>query len=262
MNKVRRRLIFILLGIIIFLFGGYITLDWFQFLSGITNHSSPEIPYVRYTKVASVYLMFLLVLLIDKKGVIPGDKTRLFKAFIFIAIGEAFLLFDQNLMGIPFFGIVHILFALRHLKGIDGLIQREGKKTVIFQGTGLGILLLSVYLIFCFVILLPISGFSILFIFIMFYGLIVITSLWSVLMALNIRLLPRTNGLLAAIGILFMFLSDLTVGINFTMAPSSLRSISNFSTWIFYAPGILLVALSGFSMKRLFPDLKQKTEEG
>ena len=126
MSNTRRAAVVIVLGIIIFLAGGYLTLDWYQFFTGLADPAHAEVPYVRATKVSVSFLSVLLVWLIGIHGWDRADTQRLVRAFTVILIGDLFLVFDINTVGIAVFALSHLFFIMRHGAGLFSKAKQGG----------------------------------------------------------------------------------------------------------------------------------------
>jgi hypothetical protein len=61
---------------------------------------------------------------------------------------------------------------------------------------------------------------------------------------------PKQNAYLVVIGLTFFFLGDIFVGFGLTFTGST-KIIAKYMTWIMYAPGLVLPALSGFDLTKL-----------
>ena len=125
MTITKRAIVIFFLFIILFLFGGYTTLDWYQFLTGTANFARPEIPYVRATKVAVSFISAILVFLIGRDGFNRGDTKRLVFVYAAIAIGDIFLVFDINMIGMLVFAVAHVFFIIRNGWGFKGYLAHK-----------------------------------------------------------------------------------------------------------------------------------------
>ena len=125
MTATKRAIVITLLFVILFLFGGYTTLDWYQFFTGTADFARPEIPYVRATKVAVSFISAILVFIIGRDGFSRGDTKRLVLAYAAIAVGDIFLVFDINMIGMAVFAIAHVFFIIRNSWGLRGYLAQK-----------------------------------------------------------------------------------------------------------------------------------------
>ena len=90
-----------------------------------------------------------------------------------------------------------------------------------------------------------------LFIVIVFYGLVVSTSLWAAFANYLLKLFPKTNSILVSLGMLFFVLCDINVGLSLALPHGLAKTISSNLIWIFYTPALTLIGLSGYNLKSL-----------
>jgi hypothetical protein len=69
---------------------------------------------------------------------------------------------------------------------------------------------------------------------------------WTAGKRTRVGYFPRTNAMLIAIGATCFFVGDYLVGFNLSLEPTMARATTLFLTWVFYAPAIALLALSGY----------------
>jgi len=250
MTVTKRAIVITLLFVILFLFGGYTTLDWYQFLTGTANFARPEIPYVRATKVAVSFISAILVFIIGRDGFNRGDTKRLVLAYAAIAIGDIFLVFDINMIGMLVFAVAHVFFIIRNGWGFKGYLAH---KSNINRGwdiaSALVILAIAGGAMGWF--FLPAMGPSLMFYLLLVYSLFLGVSLWSAWAAVRIGFMPKFNAWLVAVGLTCFFVSDLLVGVHFATEPGRFQTCTIYITWLFYTPGLVLPALSGYKLNRL-----------
>ena len=250
MTMSKRALVIIFLLIIIFLFGGYTTLDWYQFLTGTANFARPEIPYVRATKIAVSFISAILVFLIGRDGFNRGDTRRLVLAYAAIAIGDIFLVFDINIVGMLVFAIAHVFFIIRNGWGFGGYLAHKSTLNRAWDiASALLILAIAAGAMGWF--FLPTMGPSLMFYLLLVYSLFLGVSLWSAWAAVRIGFMPKVNAWLVAIGLTCFFVSDLLVGVHFATESGRFQTCAIYITWLFYTPGLVLPALSGYKFNRL-----------
>ncbi|MCX5997562.1 MAG: lysoplasmalogenase family protein [Chloroflexi bacterium] len=245
-----RGAVIFLLGVILFLFGGYITLDWFQFITGIANFARPELPYVRATKVAVSFLSAILVFIIGRDGFDRKDTIRLILVYAAIAIGDIFLVFDINMVGMLVFAVAHVFFIIRNGWGLRAyLTAKSGINRFWDIVTAFIILAIAGGIMGGF--FLPVMGGGLMFYMLLGYSVFLGVSLWMAWAAVRIGYMPKGNAWLAAIGLSCFFVSDLLVGVHFATQPGRDQTFAIYLTWIFYTPGLVLPALSGYRLSRI-----------
>lgn len=252
MNPSKKTLLFIILGLILVLFGGYTALDWFQFIKGIANFTQPEIPYVRATKVAVSLLSAIIVFLIGRDGFDRKDTLRIVITYAVIFIGDILLLFDVTLAGIGIFALSHFCFIARNGAGIKGYFARRSPKNRLWDFvTGIiaaGIIIAAMAGLFY-----PLLKGNAFFYALLGYGLVLCVSLWIAWASVRVKFMPAANAWMAAIGITCFMLSDLLVGIHFATEPGAMQTAAIYVTWLFYTPALVLPALSGYDLKKIMP---------
>jgi len=250
MPVTKRAIVIFFLFVILFLFGGYTTLDWYQFLTGTADFAHPELPYVRATKVAVSFISAILVFLIGKDGFNRGDTKRLVLAYAAIAIGDIFLVFDINMVGMLVFAVAHVFFIIRNGWGFRSyLAQKSASNRAWDIASALVILAIAGGAMGCF--FLPTMGSGLMFYLLLVYSLFLGVSLWSAWAAVRIGFMPKFNAWLVAIGLTCFFVSDLLVGVHFATEPGRFQTCAIYITWLFYTPGLVLPALSGYKLNRL-----------
>ena len=63
---------------------------------------------------------------------------------------------------------------------------------------------------------------------------------------------PRGNAILIAAGVGCFFLSDVCVGYYRSLPRNYTMAFATYLTWIFYAPALVLTALSSYELDRIF----------
>ncbi len=250
MSATKCALVVTLLFVILFLFGGYTTLDWYQFFTGPADFARPEIPYVRATKVAVSFISAILVFIIGRDGFNRGDTKRLVLAYAAIAVGDIFLVFDINMIGMAVFAIAHVFFIIRNGWGLKDYLKKKSTSnrtwdilTALFI-LGLAAGMMSGYF-------LPTMGPGLMFYLLLVYSIFLGISLWAAWAAVRIGFMPKANAWLVAIGLSCFFVSDLLVGVHFATQPGQFQTCAIYITWLFYTPGLVLPALSGYRLNRL-----------
>jgi hypothetical protein len=250
MNPVKRTFVFVILGVMLVLFGGYTTLDWFQYIKGIVDFSHPEIPYVRATKVAVSFLSAILVFMVGRDGFDRKDTRRLFIVYAVIFIGDIFLVLDVNLAGIGVFALAHVCFIVRNGAGISGYLRNGNRKDRMWDVLT-GIIVAGIIVAVMSGLFYPLLGGNFFFYALLGYGIILCISVWAAWAAVRIRYMPSANAWLTAVGLTCFMVSDLLVGVHFATQPGAPQAAAIYVTWLFYTPALVLPALSGYNLKRL-----------
>ena len=86
--KGKRLLVFVLLGVIVFLFGLFSGHDWTLFAMRIADLENPEI-YSRFMKFPVTFICMLLTWFILRDGFNPKDTQKLRIAYSLIVLGGA-----------------------------------------------------------------------------------------------------------------------------------------------------------------------------
>ena len=240
----------VILGIILILFGGYTTLDWFQFITGIASYARPELPYVRFTKVAVSFLSAILVFIIGRDGFNREDTKRLIFAYVAIAVGDIFLVFDINIVGMLVFAVAHVFFIIRNGWGLSAYLTAKSGMNRFWD-------IVTAFIILAIVggvmggFFLPVMGGGLMFYMLLGYSVFLCVSLWMAWAAVRIGYMPKDNAWLVAIGLTCFFVSDLLVGVHFATQPGRDQTFAIYLTWIFYTPGLVLPALSGYRLSKI-----------
>lgn len=251
MTTQKRTAFFSIMGIIIFLMGGYLTLDWYQFFSGTYNIQQAEVPWVRATKVAVSFLSAIIVFIIGKDGFDRKDTRRLFLVYLVIFIGDIFLVLDIELVGTGVFALSHVFYIIRNGAGFSNYM-RDGNRSHRFWDAASAVIILTVITLTMTLLYYPMDGGSVMFYAILGYSLFLGVSVWTAWTSLRIGYFPTANAILAGIGMSLFLASDLTVGIHFLTEPGKLQVFSIYLCWIFYTPALVLPALSGYDLDKVF----------
>jgi len=244
----QKKQVLVLLGLILVLTSSFLTYEWTQYAFGIVEVTDPERLYSRLTKTLTSLLVFLLAIRVGDAGINQADPLKLKRAFFAIFLGDLLFLMDEFN---PFFDY---LAVLAFLAGQVLLILRNGQGLQAYwRGSrhklwdillGAGILVATGALFF--VTLYPsVKGTAFLYI-IPVYALLLDLALWTAWMTLKVGYFPRANAWLIVIGATCFFIGDYLVGFNLSLSPSMARVTTMYLTWLFYAPAITLLALSGY----------------
>ncbi len=238
--------VFIILGAILFCAGLFSGHDWTLFFMGIADLGNPEI-YSRFMKFPVTFLSALLTWLIAKDGVDTRDTRRLQLAYSLIVLGDIIFFFDvHSVIGVFAFAAAHLVLVRRHAAGLMAYPKKRGLWVLLAA-------ILAACLAIMLVVFYPmLKGNIPYFLTLSGYALIIGASLWAAWAAAKIGFFPKSNALIIAVGVTCFFLSDVCVGFYRSLSPGQLRVFATYLTWIFYAPALVLVALSGYNLKRIF----------
>ena len=244
----RFKLVFALVGLILFVTGSFIAIDWFTYFKG----GSSVYPAVAKPVVST--LCALVAFLAWKHGLGSSDFRWLVLTFVCIVIVDVTMsiyVYSSNaalatsifVVGALLSIVAHIFLILRHAKGFKFLKKGSGKYSSLLSRLGFP----AAFYLPIIILLLILSPYlqkvgqfwpSLI------YALILTTSLWVAWEAFRRGLFPRTNAWLIVLGVSFWFVCEL-VGVVHNIQIGTLSDLSMRLTWHFYMPGILLLALSG-----------------
>lgn len=248
MNQRKYKVIAIILFAIVFISGGFISLDWYGFYIGLAEYNASLYSYI--AKSIILLLSIFLVFLIGKDGLNKKDTFLLRLVYIFIILADiSFILFKEPYMGIGLFSIVQICLILRNTLAIKDNYKGDNSyrlKTSLFINLILG----TIFLIINFLrIINGLIDRPILLVFMLSYSLLISMSLWTSLANILLGIFPKVNGALAVMGMIFFILCDLHVGLSLSLNHGASKSIAQNLIWVFYTPALTLVALSGYNLK-------------
>jgi hypothetical protein len=84
------------------------------------------------------------------------------------------------------------------------------------------------------------------------YAVVIGASFWAALAAFKTGFFPRENAILIAAGVSCFFLSDVCVGFYRLIPKNYTLVFATYLTWVFYAPALVLTALSAYDLSRIF----------
>ncbi len=246
--------VYFFLTMILVLTASFLTFDWTQYYFGIVRSSDPEWLYSRLTKTATSLVVFLLAFSIGGDEMDPSDHRRLRRCFLAIFAGDLLFLLDEisplfDLFAVLAFLTGHILVIVRNAQGLLPYFRRKlpASSFLLAVLSATAILFLT-GILYIFTLFNQVRGSPFQYVFPV-YALVLDLSLWAGWMTLQSGYFPKPNAVLIALGATFFFVGDYLVGFNLTLAPSLQRTTTLFMTWIFYAPAITLLALSGYRWK-------------
>ena len=248
MNRRKYKVILAILFAIVFISGGFISVDWYGFYIGLTKYDTALYSYI--AKSIILMLSIFLVFLIGKDGLNKKDSFLLKLIYIFIILADiSFILFKEPYMGIGLFSIVQICLILRNTMAIKD--NYKGNKSHRLKSSlFINLILGTIFLIISFLrIINGLIDRPILLLLMLSYSILISISLWTSLANILLDIFPKSNGVLAVMGMVFFILCDLHVGLALSLNHGVSRSIAENLIWVFYTPALTLVALSGYNPK-------------
>jgi hypothetical protein len=232
--------VFVILAIIIFLFGLFSGHDWTLFALRQANLENPEY-YSRYAKFSVTFLSALLTWTAGGYAFNSPDATRLGTAYFFIVLGDVIFFFNvHSIWGVGSFALAHLLLIRRNAYGLSAW-PAQGWMWALLAAI-LGGSLLLMFLAFYPKLKRDRSYFALL----TGYALVIGGSLWAALVALTTGFFPHSNAMLIAVGVTLFFLSDVCVGFYRSLPRGYQQVFATYLTWVFYAPALVLTALSSY----------------
>ncbi len=247
----KQKRVWFLLGLIILLTASFLTFDWTQYYFDLVRVADPELAYSRIAKTVTSFLIFLLALSIGDDGINEADPRKLRWAFVAIFAGDLMFLLDEidpvfDYVAILSFLVSQVLLALRNGQGFRAYFRRKSGIGDYVGDVLLGLAVLVITgLLFVLTLLENLKGSPMLYV-VIIYALFLDLSLWTGWVALRVRYFPKVNANLIVLGATCFFIGDYLVGFNLSLEPSVQRATTVFLTWVFYAPAITLLALSGY----------------
>ncbi len=237
--------VLVILGIIIFLFGMFSGHDWSQFFLKRANLDNPE-EYSRYAKLSVTFLSALLIWIAGGSAFDSADVERLGIAYAFILLGDVIFFFNvHSRWGVLSFALAHFLLIRRNAFGIPAW-QAEGAMWALLAAI-LGASLLIMFLVFYPKLKNNRPYFALL----TGYAIVIGASFWAALVAFKVGFFPHGNAILIAVGVACFFLSDVCVGFYRSLPKNYSMVFATYLTWIFYAPALVLTALSSYDLDRI-----------
>lgn len=228
------------ISLILILIGSFITLDLVKIL--VSPNLSPIPSHA--LKGIIVFLTTLSVFLIKDHSINRKDIKLLKLIYTLIIFADlSLLIFKKPYIGIIIFFMVQCFLIYRN----SGHVFKEyGLKEIFNANTNFFALTLTIMLLIYLIYIKSYTADIYLFILFVFYGIIKSSSILAAIVSLKFVMLPKKNGILILIGVICFYLCDLNVGLSLTINNSLIKAISSILIWIFYAPALTLIALSGY----------------
>jgi len=260
----------IIIGLLLVIVTSFATFEWTEFFTS-QSAKTQDSSYPRRTKWFVSLLCSLFIWVAVKNDWNVKDGKRLRFIFLLTVLADTFLVLlgvFKDLkkitmpLGIIVFFAAHIMLVIRNTHGMRKWLSRAN-----ILAAAIIVVCSASYLQF---ILYPLLQTQImLFIFGIFYMLVLSMSLWAAWTSIKTRYLPLKNAKWAAVGLTLFYLCDISVmfGIAASTAdvikPAWLTGhtlmgynawnavcyIVHNITWLFYAPALFLIALSGYKTK-------------
>ncbi|TJX15894.1 hypothetical protein E9840_01695 [Tissierella creatinini] len=248
MSQKKKNFVFIILFFIAVLSLGFILLDWLPLISKYKLQISYKYSYS--FKVIVVLLTTLLVFISGNDCLSKRDLKEMKRIFILVLLADSALVgFQTPVIGILFFSFVQLCLVFRNSKGMREVIKSDGNfklRRSLFINT---ILVTTLFILNLVRIMDNHMENKLLLLIMVLYGFMVSLSLWTAMANYLLKLFPKTNSIMVALGMCFFALCDINVGLSLILPEGLIRTISSDLVWIFYAPALTLLALSGYKYK-------------
>jgi hypothetical protein len=217
-----------------------------MFALRMANLDNPEY-YSRYAKFSVTFLSALMVWIAGKYAFDDLDARRLAIAYSFIVLGDVIFFFNvHSKWGVLSFALAHFLLIRRNASGLSEFSDK-GTMWALLAAILVGSLLLM------FLIFYPkLKNNRPYFALLTGYAVVIGASFWAALVAFRTGFFPRGNAILIAVGVACFFLSDVCVGYYRSLPKNYTMVFATYLTWIFYAPALVLTALSCYNLERIF----------
>jgi len=204
-------------------------------------------------KFCIVFLAATLAFFAKGRGVGIEDERKFRLAFSLILIADICFFIGKVpsiMLGIFVFGLVQMILIRRNLIGLKkiGKLKKIHSLLIFFTAY----ILFSILAPLNLALLLSLVT-NLLTIEILLYSFLLALSVMSALISFCIiKKIPEYNRFLMLIGIIFFFICDLTVmGSLLSYNNGSINVFTSSSTWIFYAPALMLIALSAYKIDQV-----------
>lgn len=230
---------------ILFCFGAFIYLDFARFFAedGIYGPASFSSLFL---KGGVVLFTTLLVFFIGSDGLSIRDTRRLRLMAVLVVVADLTMILGKTAVGILMFAAVQSVLMQRNSKYFRrGFRWANGKRRILLLVSGL-VLLVSTLLLQIFVFYPLLQGRALQWV-IIGYALFVSASTWFAVANYILRLFPRPNSAMVAVGMLCFLVCDFNVGLLLALPAGFGRMLVESLIWIFYTPALTLLALSGYA---------------
>jgi hypothetical protein len=242
-SRVQARVTRVLMGMIMFLTGTYVGIDWAEFFHGFTSTWPARAGYAR------TILCAILVAMTGSAAFANRDIRFLQAAFVLTLIADyCLILHDWALPGTAIFAVVHALLIWRHAQGFLASLaaERRGHTLLVIGLQGVVVYGAALVLIIGVRNILKRTG--------MFavdagYLLVLATSLWMGVGKLARSFYPSRNAWYVAVGMVCFAFCDVSVGLSAALTGTTAGAILNNIVGFFYSPALVLLAYSGYAWR-------------
>jgi hypothetical protein len=240
LTDVQARLVRVLMGLIMFVTGTYVGVDW----AGFYYHF--DSPYSARAGYARTLLCAILVWMIGGAAVDGKDARQLNAAFALALVADyCLILHDWMIPGTVIFLAVHGLLIARHARGFSASWSPEERPRT------LRLLAITAFVVYAGALGLihevrPILERTGMFALDAIYLLLLSTSLWMAWGTLIRRFYGRRNAWFIVIGMTCFFFCDVTVGLAAALKGTTDGKVLNNIVGFFYSPALVLLAYSGY----------------
>lgn len=244
MNPAAKKRVALILSGIVFCMLVYLYIDFSRFFrpDGIDYSVSF---WSLFFKGGVVLFTTLLIFGIGPDGISMWDTRRLKLSGVLIIVADIMLLMGKTAIGIVVFAAVQCALMLRNSRYFRAGYKKAPKKRralLIFAG----LLLLSWTVLLQYFVFYPLLEGKALQWVIIGYALFISASTWVALANRLLYLFPRPNSTMLAAGMVSFLLCDLNVGLLLSLPAGVPRLLAESFIWVFYAPALTLLALSGY----------------
>lgn len=172
------------------------------------------------------------------------DSRRMKGVFAFVCLGETFFAFGEREIGVGMFAICQTLLIIRNSTGLRvklACASYEKKRKLYLTSLVIILILIMLSIVFKSLTKVDISSVTA-----FLYGIILSISLWAGLACSILNLLPKTNSVMASIGMICFYCCDVLVGLDAILPPGLPWLLANSFIWIFYIPALVLLSLSSY----------------
>jgi hypothetical protein len=239
-SSVQARLVRILMGLIMFVTGTYVGVDWAGFFYHFTS------PYPARAGYARTVLCALMVWMIRGACVDRRDAVLLGAAFAVTLVADFFLIIeDWMIPGTVLFLVVHTLLIVRHARGFRASLAPAKRArslrlyalTALVAYGGAAALILTVKPILDRTHMLALDS---------VYLLFLATSMWMAWGTLIRGFYLERNAWYIVAAMTCFFFCDVTVGISASLSGTETGAVLNNMVGFFYSPALVLLAYSGY----------------
>ena len=243
MSSAQARLTRVLMGLVMFVTGTYVGVDWARFYYHFSS------PYSAGAGYARTVLCALLVAMIGRARLDDRDARALLAAFAVTLVADyCLILNDWMIPGTLLFAVVHGLLVYRHAHGFRDSLSPPNRArtlrllilTALVAYGGTGVLLVAVRSILERTHMLGLDA---------AYLVVLATSLWMAWGTRIRRFYPPRNAWYVAVGMTCFYFCDVTVGLAAALHDQRSGAVLDNLVAFFYSPALVLLAYSGYQWR-------------